>query len=67
MPIKAKSDTPAAAVFESEPAPKLRCGWCESEIDDDVNDCPVCLTPINWSASNDALQQYWAATGGPTG
>ena len=59
---KAQSYEPATAVFESDPEPKLRCGWCEAEIDDDVNDCPTCLTPINWAASNQALESYWAAT-----
>jgi hypothetical protein len=63
-PTKEQSDRPAAAVFEVDPAPKLRCGWCQAEIDDDVNDCPSCLTPIDWAASNDALRQYVAATRG---
>ena len=60
---KEKSERPADAVFQAEPAPTLLCGWCRAEINDDVNDCPACLTPINWAASNDALNAYWAATG----
>jgi hypothetical protein len=59
---KEKSDLPAEAVFQAGPAPRLFCGWCDAEIDDDVNDRPACLTPINWAASNDALNAYWAAT-----
>ena len=58
------SGRPMDAVFEAEPRPRLLCGRCHAEIDDDVNDCPACLTPVNWASSNAALKAYWAATGG---
>jgi hypothetical protein len=57
-----KSDRPTPAEFLTEPTPHLECGHCHGLIDDDVNDCPTCLTPINWPMSNDALNAYWAST-----
>jgi len=46
----------ATAVFESSPAPMLRCSNCAATVTDDDPECPTCDSPIDWGASADALR-----------
>jgi hypothetical protein len=48
----------ATAVFESDPAPALRCSHCGAAITDDDALCPTCQSPIDWGASMPALTRW---------
>lgn len=48
----------ATVAYAAEPAPRLQCSHCGSEVTDDDADCPACTTPLDWGASRAALQAW---------
>ena len=54
----------ATAEFGAAPAPALHCSNCHSTVTDDDPECPTCESPIDWTASADALRAWKDALDG---
>jgi len=51
----------ATAVYVPGPEPMLVCSHCEGAVTDDDPECPHCGSPIDWGASDSALQSWYDA------
>lgn len=56
--------TRATAEFAAEPSPSLHCSNCSEAITDDDPECPTCDSPIDWTASAEALRTWKDALDG---
>ncbi len=54
----------ATAEFSADPAPLLHCSNCSEPLTDDDPECPTCDSPIDWSASSEALRAWKEALDG---
>lgn len=54
----------ATAEYSADPAPTLLCSNCNHTVTDDDPECPTCESPIDWTASDDALHAWKEALDG---